>query len=91
MTVILFTGRAPHPLTVELSHHRHQLFEAVAISEVYAPVDQHPMPQIITADVDPERARAIQHHYPTLHLKPENTVANVLFELSHFTKGTTVQ
>jgi hypothetical protein len=36
MTLILFTDTAPHPLAEELSHQGHQVFEAVAISEVYA-------------------------------------------------------
>ena len=70
MTLILFTTKAPHPLTEDLSHQGHQVYEAIAISEVYALADQHSNTAIIiTADVDPERAKAIQHHYPTLHLK----------------------
>ena len=65
MILILFTTRAPCSLTEQLSHQGHQVFEAIAISEVYALADQHPKATIImTADIDPERAKAIQHHYP---------------------------
>jgi hypothetical protein len=84
MTLILFTNRAPDPLTEELMHHGHQVFEAMAVSEVYALADQHPAATIIiTADVHPERAKAIQHHYPTLHLKANARVQDILWELSH--------
>jgi hypothetical protein len=73
--VILFTPRAPNPLTEGLAHQGHTIYEAIAISEVYALADQHPQAQIIiTADIDPERAKAIQHHYPTMHLKPAATL-----------------
>lgn len=83
MTLILFTKSAPDPLVEELSHQGHQVFEAIAISEVYALADQHPMATIIiTADIDPERAKAIQHHYPTLQLKANATVQDVVWELS---------
>jgi hypothetical protein len=59
------------------------VFEAVAISEVYALADQHPNATIIiTGDVHPERANAIQHHHMTLHLKPNATVKDVLWEIS---------
>jgi hypothetical protein len=51
---------------------------------VYALADQHPAAQIIiTTDIDPERAKAIQHHYPTMHLKPNATVQGILWELSY--------
>lgn len=84
ITIILVTDFAPHPLTTELSQQGHTVYEAIAISEVLALQEQYPTAQIIlTADVDPERAKAIQHHYPTLHLKPDSTVKDILWELSH--------
>jgi hypothetical protein len=84
MTLILFCTQAPNPLAAELSHQGHTVYEAIAISEVYALADQHPTASIIiTADVDPERAKAIQHHYPTLHLKANATVRDIMWELSH--------
>lgn len=91
MTLILFTTVAPHPLTHELSHQGHTVYEALAVSEVYALADQHPLATIIiTADIDPERARAIQHHYPTLHLKSTATVQDIIWEVSNL-KGAIVQ
>jgi len=89
LILILFTERAPHLLTKELGHQGHRVFEAVAISEVYALADQHPTAAIIiiTADVHPERVKAVRHHYTILHLKPEATVKDVLWEYStHFSK-----
>jgi hypothetical protein len=91
MTLILFTTTAPNPLTDELSHQGHQVFEAVSISEGYALADQHPAATIIiTADVHPERAKAIQHHYPTLHLQPNATVKDIVWEASNL-KGAIIQ
>jgi hypothetical protein len=79
MTLILFTTIAPDPLAEELSRQGHTVYEAIAISEVYALADQHPQAQIIlTADIDPERAKAIQHHYPTMHLKANATIKDIL-------------
>jgi predicted nicotinamide N-methyase len=91
MTLILFTTAAPNPLTDELSHQGHQVFEAMAISEVFALADQHPSATIIiTADVHPERMKAIQHHYQTLHLKANATVRDIIWEVSNM-KGPSVQ
>jgi hypothetical protein len=90
--LILFTSKSPHPLTDGLSLQGHEVYEAVAISEVYALADQHPRAQIIiTADIDPERAKAVQHHYPTLHLKADATVRDIVWELSQFMKDGAVQ
>jgi hypothetical protein len=91
MTVIIFTALAPCTLTEELSRQGHTVHEAMAVSEVYALADQHPLATIIlTADIDPERAKAIQHHYPTLHLKPAATVQDIVWELGQ-EKGAPVQ
>lgn len=85
MILIQFTTIAPHPLTDELSRQCHHVYEALAVSEVYALADQHPLATIIiTADIDPDRAKAIQHHYPTLHLKPTATVRDIVWEVSNF-------
>jgi hypothetical protein len=92
MTLILFTTVAPHPLTEGLMHQGHTIHEAIAISDVYALADQYPTAQvIITADIDPERAKAIQHHYPTLHLKADATVRDIMWELTQFSKRGSVQ
>jgi hypothetical protein len=71
VTLILLTTIAPHPLTEELSRQGYQVNEALAVSELFRLVEQHPTATIlITADVDQERAKLVQQHYPTLHLKP---------------------
>jgi hypothetical protein len=91
MTLILFTTIAPDPLAEELSRQGHTVYEALAVSEVYALADQHPKAQIIlTADIDPERAKAIQHHYPTLHLKADASARDIVWEILNL-KGATVQ
>lgn len=83
MILILFCTEAPNALTAELSQQGHTVFEAIAISEVYALADQHPAAQIIIQhDVDPERAKTIQHHYPTMYLKANATVHDILWELN---------
>jgi len=83
VTIILFTTTAPCSLAEQLSHQGHHVFEAIDISEVYALADQHPSATIIiTAEIDPERAKAIQHHYPTMLLKPNATVQDILWELN---------
>jgi hypothetical protein len=91
MIVILFITRAPNPLTDELSHQGYTVYEGLAVSDVYALADQHPLATIIiTADVDRERAKAVHHHYPTLHLKADATVRDIVWEISNL-KGATVQ
>jgi hypothetical protein len=45
----------------------------------------------MTADIDPERARAIKHHYPTLQLRPAATIGEIVWELSQFTKDGAIQ
>jgi hypothetical protein len=90
MILILFTTSTPDPLAEELSQQGHQVFEAIAISEVLALAEQHSSASIvITAGVDHERAKVIQQHYPTMHLKPNATVKDILWELD--LKGASVQ
>jgi hypothetical protein len=91
MTIIFFTRTLPSPLTDELSAHGHQVFDALAISEVLALAEQYPLAQIIiSADVDLERAKVIQQHYPTVHLNADATVKDILWELGQ-EKGASVQ
>ena len=91
MAIILFTTQAPGPLAEQLSHYGHQVFEALTISEVLALAETYARGAqiIITADVTPEKAAIIQQHYPTMHLKPNATVKDILWELK--VKGETVQ
>jgi hypothetical protein len=54
----------------------------LAISEVLALAANHLDAQIvITADVEPRRASAIQEHYATLNLNAGATTANLIWEL----------
>jgi hypothetical protein len=70
LVVILFSTRSPHSLAAELIADGHTVYEALAVSEVFALVQEHPEAQIvITGDVDPKRAKAIQQRYPTITLK----------------------
>ena len=78
MTLILFTTVAPCTLTDELSLQGHEVYEAIAISEVLALAEQHPASSIvITSDVDQERATVIQKHYPTVRLHKQFSVTDV--------------
>jgi hypothetical protein len=81
-TLILFTTHAPHVLTDQLILAGHPVFEALAISEVLALAEEHQGAQIVIgADVEEERAKVIQQHYPTIQLKADATLADILWEL----------
>jgi hypothetical protein len=78
VTLILFTTRAPNTLADELTKQGHEVYEAIAISEVLALAEQHPASQIlITPEVDQNRASVIQQHYPTVRLHKEFTPLNL--------------
>lgn len=88
--IILFLNVAPHPMTDELLSFGLQIREAIAISEVFALVEQYPdAPILITSDVESYRAQVIQERYPTLQLKSSATSTDVLWELSHLIPGNT--
>jgi hypothetical protein len=81
-TLILLTARAPHPLTDELILAGYYVLEALAISEVFALVEENPEAQVIIgADIEAERAKVIQQHNPTIHLKENATLKDLLWEL----------
>jgi hypothetical protein len=46
VTLILFTTRAPNTLSDELTKQGHEVYEAIAISEVLALAEQHPASSI---------------------------------------------
>lgn len=88
--IILFTTVAPHPMADELSSFGLPIREAIAISEVFSLIEQYPEARIvITPDVELDRAKIIQQHYSTLHLKGSATAKDVLWELSHVMPVTT--
>jgi hypothetical protein len=77
MILILFTAVAPCTLSSELSLQGHEVYEALAISEVLALSEQHPTASIIiTPDVDQTRAAVVQQHWPTMRLHREFTPLN---------------
>src|SRR5262245_35491079 len=84
LRVILFTTLAPSPLAAELSGAGISVHECLAISEVLALAAEHFKAHIVIApNVERERARVIQQHYPTLDLNPNATAADIIWELSH--------
>jgi hypothetical protein len=69
VTLILFTTRAPNTLTDEFARQGHEVYEALAISEVLSLAEQYPTASIIiTPEVEQSRASVIQQHWPTVHL-----------------------
>jgi hypothetical protein len=81
-TLILLTANAPHPLADELILAGYNVLEALAISEVFALLEEIPEAQvIIAANIDAERAKVIQQHNPTIHLTGNATLKDVLWEL----------
>lgn len=78
MTLILFTTRAPSTLADQLALYGHEVFEALAISEVLALAEQHPNVNIVVApEVGQERASVIEQHWPTIRLHKRFKVADV--------------
>ena len=78
MVVILFTTQFPNPITDALEAQGLEVFEALAISEVLALAEQHPVSSIIvTPDVDQTRANVIAQHYPTVRLHEQFAVQQV--------------
>ena len=78
VTLILLTTQAPSPLAEGLTTLGHEVYEALAISEVMALAEQHPASHIvITSDVDQNRASIIQRHYPTVQLHGQVTAMDV--------------
>lgn len=69
MTLILFTTCAPCALADQLARQGHDVYEALAISEVLALSEQLPASQIvIMPEIEQERAAVIQQHWPTVRL-----------------------
>ena len=89
-TLILLASRAPHPLTDELILAGYHVLEALAISEVFALLEEIPEAQvIIAANIEAERAKIIQQHNPTIHLTENASLKDVLWELELLFPGDT--
>ncbi len=88
--VIYFTRKLPS-LSEELSQAGLQVYEAVAISEVFYLAEQHPNAQVIVDHtVEDRAAHEVAQHHITLGLTREATAAGVLWELSSFGDDATV-
>jgi len=82
-TLIYFTRELPG-IGAELSRAGCQVYEALALSEVFYLAEQHPDAAIvIDHSVDDEAAREVARHHVTLRMTPDATVTNVVWELSH--------
>jgi hypothetical protein len=69
MVVILFADHAPNKITAALEAEGLEVHEALAISEVLALAEEHPVSSIIiTPEVDQRQADVIAQHYPTVRL-----------------------
>ena len=80
-TLIYFTSQLPG-LTDDLERAGFQVFEALAISEVFYLAEQHPSAQIvIDSSVEDPAALQVAQHHPTMRLKPGTTAAALVLEI----------
>ena len=80
--LIYFTRELPG-LSNELELAGFQIYEALALSEVFYLVQQHPSAHIVLDHtVEDEAANEIAQHYSTLRLTRNSKAADVLWELS---------
>lgn len=81
-TVIYFTRELPG-LSEDLSERGLQVYEALAVSEVFYLCEQHPSATVvIDSTVENVAAEEVSRGQITLRLKPDTTGADVLWELS---------
>lgn len=86
-TLIYFTRELPG-ISEELSEAGFQVYEALALSEVFYLAEHHPGAHIIVDhNVEDDAAREVARHHITLRLQPNANAANVLWELSNFQSG----
>jgi hypothetical protein len=78
MIMILFTTHAPCTLADDFARQGHDVYEALAISEVIALALQHPNSGIVIAPgIDQNRASVIQQHWPAVRLHEQFTAMDV--------------
>jgi len=91
MTIIYFTRELPG-LSFDLELAGFQVYEALAISEVFFLVERHPSAHIVVDHtVEDHAAREVEQHHPTLRLNSKATATDVLWELSSLSPGAPVQ
>jgi hypothetical protein len=93
VTLIWFTNQPDPALMFEVQQAGHQCVQADTEALVRGIAAQHPNSVVIVgADVPQAQAREVQRHFPTLHLTPDATARDVIWELSHsFGKTGTMQ
>lgn len=87
------TRSAPSSLAAAVAAHGgHQIFEAIAVSEVLALMERLDL-RVVVVDsaVEEEAARELQHRFITLRLQPGATAGDVLWELSGIFAGPSYQ
>ena len=92
--ILLWTDKAPNPLTDGLIKAGFQVWEALAVSEVLALCETKNIDVVvITADVDESRCPGLKQHHMTIKLKPNTNTGDLIETLwKMFPDGTpTVQ
>jgi hypothetical protein len=74
-------------LSNELERAGLQVYEALAISEVFYLAEQNPIDHTVQDDA----AQEVAQHHVTLQLKPEATAADVIWAVSGFSPDVTLQ
>jgi hypothetical protein len=88
--IIYFTRELP-ALTEELSEFGLELYEALAISEVFYFCEQHPTaPVVIDSTVEDAAAHEIVSRHIALRLKAEANAADLIWELSNLNDAKSV-
>jgi hypothetical protein len=89
--LIYFTRELPG-LSEDLSEHGFQVYEALAVSEVFYLCEQHPrLIVVIDHTVEPDSAQEIAARRITLRLKKKATVRDVVWELAGLAPNLSVQ
>jgi sulfur transfer complex TusBCD TusB component (DsrH family) len=82
-SLVYLTTAAPSTLADELMLAGYQVFEALAVSEVFYLCENHDISAVIIgADVTASGVSDIKHHRVTITLQPEAKAKDVVWELS---------
>lgn len=89
--IIYFTRELPG-LSEELSQAGLQVYEALAISELFYLAEQHPCAHIVVDHtVERDAAHEVARHHISIRLARESTAVDVIWELSQLDGDATVQ
>jgi hypothetical protein len=92
-SVVYLTNRAPAKLTDDLLLAGHRAWECLSVSEVLYICEQESIDAVVIApDVEDPDLIGAQLRHITIHLKPEATAKELIWELSKlFPEHTTIQ